>query len=262
MVNNPDKNKRSLYPIYLLGSPGVGKTYFMENIAEILKIPLYKVMATKLNKYDLGMGTQSIDPSLKEQQYDLLTKALVYAGKKQHPYVILFIDEVDKVLNNDDQSTIKKYLEGWLLEKLESSDLRFFSSVFWTELSKLKIFIVLAGNKHFPKKCDALKSRVITFQFPDMDVECKTKLARASAVAAFNSQGFNMDDATKKEIDEIISKDPNPGFRKLDGIINEFARFKAKELYFSDWGFEATKFNSNAIINVDDTPIDKVCPEI
>lgn len=261
MVNNPRENTRSLYPIYLQGAPGVGKTYFVENIARILKIPLYKVMATKLNKTDLNVTTKPINIEKNEQDYDILTKSIIFAGKHGHPYVILFIDEIDKAFNRENKYDLKSSLEGWLLKNLEPAMTKFFSKSLGIEIVKVKIFIITAGNDHFPSQCKALKSRVITFNFPDMDITCKNKLANASAISAFEKQGLDINAETQKEIDDLIKKDPNPGFRKLDGVIHEFARFKAKEKYFSEWGFKPTEFNSNAVLNIDDTPIDTICPE-
>jgi len=193
-INNPTDNI-SLNPIYLLGSPGTGKTKFVNDLAKILDIP---VIAGSFDSFKHHPG----ETKFNENAVHMYVKALHQAIKTRKTRTfILFIDEFDKRLER--MSNILYYLNS-NNNVIEDECLQISVNIG-------NILLICAGNKSITQvhKCHIpLDNRFIKINFPKIPNNLKKTIVYNTIKKYENRLNYN-------EIDQIINKDKLHGIRQL-----------------------------------------------
>jgi hypothetical protein len=153
-----------LNPVYLLGSPGVGKTHFVNKMSEIIGIP---IVNTTLVNYNYHQNVHT-DSRFDEQMIHMYIRTLYTAitTKKTRTF-IMFIDEFDKKIERTSN----------VLEYMNCNNNEVFDYYLDIGCDIGNILPVCAGNKRISKvhKCHApLDDRFVTINFPRMTQEIKS----------------------------------------------------------------------------------------
>lgn len=102
--------------VILLGPTGVGKTYLIRSVAELIGVPFVKGDATKFSE------TGYVGGDVEDLVRELLRKADGDIGKAQHG--IIYIDEIDKIAQSDQsgRDVSGRGVQTNLLKLMEETD--------------------------------------------------------------------------------------------------------------------------------------------
>jgi len=205
--NNTDNNPSiKLNPLYLVGSPGTGKTFFVNKMAEILDIPIIPIKNFTQNYNRYTHEYSKFDPKMLHIFNNAMHTAIT--TKKTKTFIMLF-DEFDK--------KIERASAHYILEQLNSSDSSTFSDEIYDCYIDITtkfdtIMIVTIGNQkltNIHKSYEPLENRLYTVNFSKMTKELKTNII------------YNfMKIPRSPEIDYFINKDKFHGIRQLLMKIN------------------------------------------
>lgn len=171
---------------YLLGAPGTGKTYLVDELGKILKLPVIKIkLNPNTNEFDLiGAPTNRYESG---GELGILTKAFsALQPDLNFNNAIIFIDEADKVLNKEQDSSSGSYsssgpisrpLKTFLLDLFERNPkpLRFNSLGVSLDISR--ITFVLAGNAPVIGKSNEFMQRMNQINFGAFSLEKRMGIA-------------------------------------------------------------------------------------
>jgi len=216
--------------LYLYGPPGTGKTRLAEQLADAFDLPFVQMSASEKKLFADENSTYS-DPlqHVNPQRLSAFTKRMLTTTNKEKEkfaQTIVFIDEIDKVLN---RSTDNEYgLEEKLLRLLEPSRNSFRLHELDTEIDISKCIFIFAGNK-LPdgKKYKALLDRVGKIHLKGFSPADKEKIAKEkfySVICSMNQTRqtpIKLSKKDKETLETIIQRDKNPGVRQLLKILNE-----------------------------------------
>ncbi len=194
-------------PIYLVGSPGVGKTFFINKMAEILDVP---IITSILQPYSNTIYVYKFD----ESSVNFIIRSLHNAitTKKTRTFIML-IDEFDKKIARTSN----------ILESM-NNDNKLYDDYLGIYCDIGNIIPVCIGNKRISqvdKFYTPLENRFITIDFPKMTQETKYSIV-------YNI--LNIPHST--DIDTIINNDKFYGIRQLLMKINIYrACIMGKELF-------------------------------
>jgi adenylate kinase family enzyme len=209
--------------IYLHGDPGTGKTYFVNNMAKILDLPIYEYTRTDCYCEEIGEN----EP-FTTKYANIFTKLIYTAKLNKKNGIILFIDELDTKLKNDSN------LITFLLELINKGLFKYIERSINYEINIKNIVIICCGHikiedikyetsidKNICLK--ALSSRFLTINFPNITIEYKKNIIKCYIN---NNYPFINYDKHSEEIDKIIENDNETGIRKLivdiDYLINKY----------------------------------------
>ncbi|MBP6218056.1 MAG: AAA family ATPase [Oligoflexales bacterium] len=170
---------------YLLGAPGTGKTYLVDEIGKTFNLPVIKIkLNPNTNEFELiGNPTNRYDSS---GELGVLTKA--FSSLRQdlnfnNP--IVFIDEADKIFNKGDGSSdsysssspMSRPLKTFLLDLFDRNHkpLRFNSLGVSLDISK--VTFVLAGNAPVIAKTNEFMQRMNSINFGAFSLERRMEIA-------------------------------------------------------------------------------------
>jgi ATPase family associated with various cellular activities (AAA) len=230
-------NRKQL--IYFYGPPGTGKTYLAYKIAKFLNVELADVPLANASIESLagtkgGWRKVATEGRIIE---GLCTPEGITKSHQPSTNMILFFDEADKVLNNNDDIT------SYMLKILDPNKGTFFSPYFASHIDISKLLIILCGNE--PIKLAALKNRMKNVKFSGFKPAYRKKAIKEFIFEdllsheKLSTQDFYQ--GYQSEIDDIIEKEEDPGFRNLHRNINDLYNKKILEKYKA----EASQTSSN-----------------
>ena len=205
-----------LTPVYLLGSSGVGKTFFVHKMAEILNIPI--ISSTIGKKYNCQ--THSCE-KFDDQMVHMYTKALYTAIKtKKTRTFIMFVDEFDKKIERTSH----------MLEYINCNNNEIYDNYLNIQTDIGDILFITAGNKRISQvhKCHLpLENRFVTITFPKLSQETKTSIIY-KALEIPQTEG----------IDTLIANDKFHGIRQLLMKINIYRASIMGKQFFKGTSWE------------------------
>lgn len=150
-INNP-RTKGNILAI--VGKPGIGKTFIMEKLANILDLPLEKISMGGVNDSEFLTGTRQLYVG---SEPGAITKALI---KMKCTNGILFLDEFDKIPqrlrreSSDIQSTLLPILDAGQNERWDGD--QYFAPL---KINLSNLWFILSMNDE-TKLPDMLKDRI------------------------------------------------------------------------------------------------------
>lgn len=210
--NTFDSSKIKINPLYLLGNPGVGKTYFVNELSKILDIPIFNYY------YKERMFQNDNILYFEEKNISCLSKALHSIKKQNKNEFILFIDEFDKFINK--QNIIN------ILKIINTDNDEFYDEYLKTNFS-LNIIIILSGNiniTNIPNKFNhltlkdikPLNDRLLTINFPDKTYEEKKEIILNKI------QSYNLQENDITNICDFIKNEKSGSLRNILKFVNEY----------------------------------------
>jgi len=211
--------------VYLQGPPGTGKSYTAEEMARLLGVKLIKIQVTSSEAAALvGDDTQP----------GQLLEALTHQGADGENDAVILIDEIDRIVNNNDESVL-----ATILPLLEPTATSFYSPYLKAEVDLSRFCFVLCGNAALKSK--ALQSRVSTIVFDPMSKQRKRDLVYGylvpelckSARPEFNLNPKGLTRSECEAIQRLIDADSDQGIRtlqlKVAQLINQFRIERARQ---------------------------------
>lgn len=170
---------------YLLGAPGTGKTYFVDELGKILKIPVIKLkLHPGSNEFDLVGKPAARYES--DGELGGLTKAFSSLSPElNYSNAIVFIDEADKILNKDKESSsyssasgqMARQLKPFLLELFERNPKPLRLNSLNVSFDVSKITFILAGNSPIVGKTNEFMQRMNVINFGGFSLEKRVGIA-------------------------------------------------------------------------------------
>lgn len=224
----------STSPLLLVGPHGVGKTWTVDQIAKILgDIPVIR----GFNSVDHG---QTYDEWYREFNMKLVSchaYGKYMAARRRGKYFIVFLDEFDKILKQ--YCSLARLDSNTALDKIYSllnvgCTEEFVDPYSALELDLSNMLLVLACNK-LPSEVDELykpiDDRCIILKCAPLTQENKKGIILEQAVEKYAKAGINFTKRARKEIEEKVAADKEPGVRQLLLWLNtSIANKKASEL--------------------------------
>ena len=214
--------------IFLVGSPGTGKTRFVKNLSKSINADIYEYKKDKITEGKATLIEKDKDKFsvFFNMAYD--RKNAEKQGKK--PIQILFIDEFDKKLTKD------KHLLHDLLQLLGDSDeKKITDKTLGIDVKVETNLIICASNKSLEQiaqtdsSYEPLISRFVEIFIPDMTKELQEKLIIEYVNSKFKQisektgdKTFVMTEDAKEFIKEVVYKTNFPGLRELQSIVNTY----------------------------------------
>ncbi len=148
-VENPDiqESEYSKQNILLLGPTGVGKTYLMRTIAQLIGVPFIKADATKFS--ETGYVGSDVEDLVRD-----LTKS-AKGNTELAEYGIVYVDEIDKIANSSSQGGGKdvsgRGVQINLLKLMEDTEVNLFNPT--DMMSQMQAMMEMSrGSGGKPKK--------------------------------------------------------------------------------------------------------------
>lgn len=251
--------KKKITPLMLIGPPGTGKTYFIEEFAKVQSLPLITINLADKRTSLHGNGIWSSKPSK-----GIILEALLMG--KTHSNVILFFDEVDKAIMDKSR---KGSVLGFLHTLLEPSCIEWNLGRYENATINISQFIIVLGaNRSFtsvlgPTEAEALETRVncVTFEGYSKDDKKKIITAHIDEWKQYNPH-IVVDESV---VDTIIAKDDEIGYkgvrvllrRVIDVYLETIATQSQYNFYSHDThhGFDVDECYSHIPPPVKDEPV-------
>jgi len=220
------EKKIKISPIFIVGSPGTGKTRFMEKLSEIFDIQ--NIIFENINKNRTDTRIMSYLDEIKIDSTDYLTQmkynSLIKCG---NDYSILFIDEFDKKIIGKDNDSINLHFLNEMLIILNSGYIS--SNDTYIPCMNVKIenlIIVCASNTHIDTLCktdsrlDPLKSRFVEITFPDINKSVQIEILEKYLKLYFSERSIQFSKKDSSFISSLVEKTEYRGVRELLNILN------------------------------------------
>jgi len=188
-----------IHPVLLIGEPGLGKTWFLSQLARLLGLPF---RTYSMSMSTLGEGLQGSHPSWRNAQPGLVAKTLL-REKVANP--IVFVDEFDKVVygswNSDpyrpfytllDPSGSKTFVDEYLGFGIDAS----------------KVLWIMAAND-YSKVPAPILDRLTVIHVPIMAIEQRTAVVW-SIYAEANTDRFSFfePELEKTVLEALVALNP------------------------------------------------------
>ncbi len=187
--NDSEKNNRGVY--YFHGDPGTGKSRSVVELLKILGLPFFSPPIRSMK--DLSpQNLEGQDHASGKNNAGLFAKTLLARNNTDGiPYLnaVLILDDFDRILFSQDQTTHSPSALTFLLDCLDPNKKTYFNPYFNTYLDISRLSIIVITNKSLPKvkpilagrtendPYTALRSRVTQVFFPNFsDQRLKTVL--------------------------------------------------------------------------------------
>lgn len=208
--------KIKVTPIYLKGEPGVGKTHYVEQLSKKLKIPLIQF---EQESYHDGIGP------VKLEKISCVTKLYI----KTDSFGILFIDEIDKQLNQHAKTVYNRDSDKSLYEKLLLT-LGDVDNFIWLDpqlqinIPIDNIIIICAGNEYpseIDEKYKPLEDRFLKIDFPPLEYELKLKIVCEKSKKYLNRE---LKTEELEFLTNLTRENKDPGVRQLLIEVKDYCR--------------------------------------
>ncbi len=231
-----DKLKLPSAPVYLLGAPGVGKTWFVNQLAMTLQVPLIKI-----SEFAYTSGQILEDDDIQKKYISPFAKALHYAAQYGSRQCILFIDEFDKILaqpNNQHNG-----VEAMLLDMLNTDSLTTWKDTYLAlDVDLSNVMIMAAGNQKLTainERYKPISDRMVTIEFKSLQTDNKRNIIFNQAKQMFKQAGMSLSAEDNDFIEKSIQSDKHEGVRQLNLELSTYVRTKkANALLFLGTAWE------------------------
>ena len=221
---------------FLYGPPGTGKSRYAELIARAMGVPFAKVSLEGSTLDDfLGRSLESNSPTSGKIAAAMANAKINGQGAKN---LVLFIDEADRVINN--QHPHSQDFLPFMLKLLDPETKSFYNPFFDTDIDISHLTIILAGNSKIQD--EALKKRLFMIHFPGFEIDFKMRIIWNSTIpnllTSFSQNGkylLSLSDLLpedKERINQLITLDKDPGFRTIEAALMYYFSFLAQKKYF------------------------------
>jgi len=238
-VENQDKSTIKISPIFLSGSPGVGKSRFVDDIVSKLDIISRNYNKSKDNEYVYYPGNK-----LDIDKLHPLTRLIYESKMANKDYALLFIDEIDKKILNDN-----KIIEE-LLIITGGDNPKIYDPYLGIDIDIKNIIIIAASNMTLNnlssqnEQFEPLKSRFVEIKIPDISKQMQYKIIIDKIENKINNYNENHDHKIKfnnknrEFIKEIIDKNNYSGAREAINFINSYYNSIVSSQLFegTQWG--------------------------
>lgn len=235
-LNSLNKNKMFFKPILILGNPGIGKTYLVNEIAKILNMKSEFVDYGSLQNNFQIKGNHS---SYADSKQGLLTDMYLY-NKSINSFLIL--DEIDK--NNDKNNEV----DSVLYQLTEEINAKQFKDEFLEINLDLTGLIVVATANDISKLNDAILSRFQVFEVNKLNEEDTKRLAKKIYLDIIKEYEFFNKNLKEEILDKLAKLTPREINSKLVLMVNKS---------IENYSVSQLKKSKNIIVNYFDNDIKK-----
>lgn len=233
-VSGISRENNSFRPIvYFQGAPGTGKTYFAKRLASTLGLPFAELTLKnsegaleELTGRDPRFG---MNPNGGFSKFTLVLADLPADQKVKN--VVIFIDEVDKVLNAQNSggysgSNSGSALMVFLLKLFDRDTKMLRLHDLGVEVDISKAIFVLAGNAPITSSNEFMR-RVHVVNFGSFDQKARTQIACKHFAQVTRS--LNINEAEIKAVSELAEIDhkTNIGIKALLSTLDEYSNYLA-----------------------------------
>ncbi|CAI2194421.1 4306_t:CDS:2, partial [Funneliformis geosporum] len=201
--------RRSPLVLFLVGSPGVGKTTFAQILAQALKKEFFMVALGGMSDSSLLLGNN--ESSLGTNGVGQLTKALIET-KTHNPLILL--DEFDKVSSYKGNSAIHNCLNA-VLDPVQNQEILDYYLDVKLDFSHITFIITVNDQSEIPKH---LLSRMpVVVELPGYTLEQKKEIAQRFIKNLFANKESLKDkfEITSQALETLINKTREKGVRQL-----------------------------------------------
>lgn len=238
LYNQYNSNKCPIAPIYLFGEPGVGKTRFVEQVANIINARLVAYASPQ----SPGYATWTEHGPFENKNMNFISRGIKDCKDQKKDCVVLFLDELDKLLIPKNRYTVDPAVD--LLKLLNIGNTSVKDDYLGYEVNIENVLIVAAGNTELHKidipEAEALSTRFVKVHFSNLNDDMKLDIA-FQRFKYRQSQDSSVDltaSIHQKNIKRIASADKHPGARQLlaavDNYINQ--QMCANMFHGTPWG--------------------------
>jgi ATPase family associated with various cellular activities (AAA) len=216
---NPSSNNQV---ICLVGEPGVGKTFFVNELSRISGIPMTSIaMGGMSSSCSLKGITRQMQGSMEGQ----IARSLVYSNC-MNPIILL--DEIDKI--GGAYSGSRESIIGALLEILDpNQNTKFYEDFLNIEIDISKVWFIATAN-YLKKISPPLLDRLQIINVPNYDYFDKKKifehflLPQSIKHAGLEDVNLVIDELT---VQKLIESHNEPGIRKLSQSVKRICGYIA-----------------------------------
>lgn len=210
--------------LFLLGAPGTGKTYLMQQYADLLGLPLIKVSLAEAKDVKELVGEGGYGGE--QDKLSIFSKALMKVpNDKTFNNGIIFFDEADKTQGASDRYHAEAVTDFLLTSLLgDKNSLRLHDLGISIDTSKF--IFVFAGNKPF--KLDSLMSRLKLVKFDGFEFGERLALACRyfGSQSKANDIGFEDQDFAMLYDLTIVDHQENVGLRPFLQTLKDWVQAK------------------------------------
>lgn len=168
--------------LYFYGEPGTGKSYLVDELRKALNTEKID-LNIQSGKYSDFFGASHYDQFLLDfSSFSPFTKAMLRKGDKVPPKnSIVYIDEIDKVLNDMSASS---EIKSSLNKLLDGDRKEFLTTDYEAPLDTSRYLFIFVGNNDIKKKDKhdankkSIEDRLIKIKFEGFEYEAKQKIAK------------------------------------------------------------------------------------
>lgn len=254
MVDDSNENL-PISPIYLVGPPGTGKTRFVEELSKELNISIINITKDDFSS-NRHMSFDEYLSKFDEKNINILGKIAYETYKKNEKNIIVFIDELDKMLQGSKRD--RKEIERNLLMLIKPDLTSYVDRYLGIEIKLPNMLLITTGNKKLSDIDNALKpleSRFIEIQFNSINKATKWLIIYSYLETQLNKKGIQINDKIIEDVSEIYNNDNEPGIRQLIMNVDSYIQYYVRIPLFegTSWNIKPPVFQDN---DLDDTVFD------
>lgn len=236
---------------YFYGKPGTGKTFLAEGIGKALNLPVVRLNLEQAKGPARSAFTFKSDRFTfkKHLNLNLFTQALLNEGKGESipKNAIIFIDEVDKVLNDGHGSSSheQRSLSASLLKLIDPNSKRFVLHDLGVSIDISNYLFIFAGNDKINDVVgdeehnagnSAFHNRMVNIEFEGFKREFKHDIAEQRFRKLADSYSLDVSDLHIEQVKNIVEFDTEELKHKNLRSLNRCLDFYIGHLYTQSTG--------------------------